>query len=155
MLHDRASRLRRGSPWLFVFLALVTLVFGVQRVHAATIARSGHHAIGLQPPHQQSSALQPFQATGLPAGAATGVPVHASFPAGTTLKHTHGGPTYVYIIAGSLDIVEADGSSTTYEAGSFLWESPGHIHTLQVRQGVEVFYLQFLPPGAEGTIPVQ
>lgn len=99
--------------------------------------------------------LMPFDASCLPAGKATGLPVHASFPAGTNVKHVHGGPTYVYVISGSLDIIETDGSKMTYGAGSFFAEGPGHIHTLQVPQAAEVFYLQFLPPGAESLVPVQ
>lgn len=141
-------------PWLALVLGLLALALGAGRLHVATASHPGHRANGREL-LQQATALQPFDATGLPAGPATGVPQHATFPAGTTLKHTHGGPTYVYVIAGSLDIIETDGTSATYQAGSFFWESPGHVHTLQVRQGVEVFVLQFLPPGAEATIPVQ
>ena len=98
--------------------------------------------------------LASFPAIALPAGPATGVPVYAPLPAGYTLKHTHGGPTYVYVISGDLTITDA-GGTTTYCAGSFFSEPPGHVHTLHVVQPSEIFYLQFLPPGADGTIPVR
>lgn len=98
--------------------------------------------------------LSPFSATGLPAGAATGVPQHLSFPAGFTLKHTHGGPTYVYVLAGTLTISDNAGVKT-YPAGSFFWESPGHVHTVQTAHPAEAFVLTFLPPGADATIPVK
>ena len=42
--------------------------------------------------------LESFDAIGLPAGQATGVPSRLSLPAGTSLKHIHGGPTYVYVL---------------------------------------------------------
>jgi quercetin dioxygenase-like cupin family protein len=98
--------------------------------------------------------LATFRAIALPAGSATGVPVYAAFPAGFTFKHVHGGPTYVYVIAGDLEITDAQGT-VTYCAGSFFAEPPGHVHTLHAVQSSEVFYLQFLPPGADGTIPLK
>lgn len=125
--------------------------------YAATshAGRAPQHRSGTAAVPVQSATLAPFDASGLPAGHVMGLPIHASFPAGTNLKHVHGGPTYVYIISGSLDIIDTDGARTTYDAGSFFWEGPGHIHTVQVAQGVDVFELQFLPPGAESLVPVQ
>jgi quercetin dioxygenase-like cupin family protein len=75
-------------------------------------------------------------------------------PAGTSLKHIHGGPTYVYVLSGNLSILDADGSTAAYTAGDFFPEAPGHVHTVQTAGGAEVFILQFLPPGAEGLVPV-
>jgi quercetin dioxygenase-like cupin family protein len=98
--------------------------------------------------------LTTFPAIALPAGTATGAPSYAALPAGFTLKHTHGGPTYVYVISGDLAISDNTGT-VTYCAGSFFSEPPGHVHTLHVVQPSEIFVLQFLPPGADGTIPVQ
>jgi len=98
--------------------------------------------------------LAPFPATGLPAGPATGVPQHLSFPADFTLKHTHGGPTYVYVLAGTLTISDNAGVKT-YPAGSFFAESPGHVHTVHTARPAEAFVLTFLPPGADATIPVK
>jgi quercetin dioxygenase-like cupin family protein len=98
--------------------------------------------------------LATFSAIALPAGTATGVPVYAAFPAGFTFKHVHGGPTFVYVIAGDLEITDAKGT-VTYCAGSFFAEPPGHVHTLHVILPSEVFYLQFLPPGADGTIALK
>ena len=73
---------------------------------------------------------------------------------GYTLKHTHGGPTYVYVISGYIQITDNKGT-VTYCAGSFFSEPPGHVHTLHVVDPSEIFVLQFLPPGADATIPVQ
>jgi len=98
--------------------------------------------------------LSPFPATGLPAGLATGVPQHLSFPAGFTLKHTHGGPTYVYVLAGTLTISDNAGVKT-YPAGSFFSESPGHVHTVYTAHPAEAFVLTFLSPGADAMIPVK
>lgn len=98
--------------------------------------------------------LAPFAATGLPAGPATGVPQHLVFPAGFTLKHTHGGPTYVYVLTGTLIISDSAGTKT-YPAGSFFSESPGHVHTVHTTAAAEAFVLTFLPPGADATIPVK
>jgi Cupin domain len=102
-----------------------------------------------------TGSMTPFEVTGLPAGAARGVPAHTTLPPSFTLKHVHGGPSYVYVIAGSVDITEADGQKTTYDAGQFFWEPAGRVHTVQTTERAELFILQFLPPGAEGTIPAQ
>ena len=141
--------------------AIVVLVAATLAAAGGKFAGTSHAARALQPRTgaagvpAQSATLAPFDASGLPAGRVMGLPIHASFPAGTNLKHIHGGPTYVYVISGSLDIIETDGTRTTYDAGSFFWEGPGHIHTVQVAQGVDVFELQLLPPGAESLVPVQ
>ncbi len=156
VLSFRSTR-RRRRFWLVAPVALMALfiaggtAFARMPHTAARTAGAVHrHTLNADEP-----TLMPFDATGLPAGKATGLPVHTSFPAGTNVKHIHGGPTYVYVISGSLDIIESDGAKATFGAGSFFWEGPGHIHTLQVPQAVEVFFLQFLPPGAESIVPVQ
>jgi quercetin dioxygenase-like cupin family protein len=99
--------------------------------------------------------LVPFEATGLPAGAARGMPQRATLPPGFNLKHVHGGPSYVYVISGSLDIIDADGTKATYRAGDFFWEPVGRTHTAQTSEGAELFILRFVVPGAEGTVPVK
>ena len=99
--------------------------------------------------------MEPFDATGLPSGSAKAVPQRASLPPGFNLKHVHGGPSYVYVISGSLEIVDADGSKATYRTGDFFWEPVGRRDTAQTSDGAELFILRFLAPGAEGTIPVQ
>ena len=131
--------IRRWVPAIMALVALLALSGGQYATSDAA----------------QNPTMEPFAATGLPAGPATGVPVRRTFPAGFTLKHVHGGPTYVYVIAGSLDIADSDGHTVTYTAGDFFWESPGYIHTVVVPESAEVFILQFLPPGAGATIPVQ
>ena len=98
--------------------------------------------------------LAAFDATGLPAGPAKGVPQHTTLPPGFNLKHVHGGPSYVYVISGNIDIIDADGTRASYQAGDFFWEPAGHVHTAHTAGGAELFILRFLAPGAEGTTPV-
>jgi hypothetical protein len=125
--------------------------------HAAT-AQSPTVAVraasAAAPTRAAPASLAPFPATGLPAGPSTGVPQHLSFPADFTLKHTHGGPTYVYVLTGTLTISDNAGVKT-YPAGSFFAESPGHVHTVHTARPAEAFVLTFLPPGADATIPVK
>ena len=98
--------------------------------------------------------MEPFEACGLPAGRAIGVPVRRAFPPGFSLKHAHGGPTYVYVLSGTLNVTDASGTTVTYRAGDFFWEPAGYIHTAQTAEGAEVFILFLLPPSAEAIIPV-
>jgi quercetin dioxygenase-like cupin family protein len=100
--------------------------------------------------------LQPFVAPELPAGRMIGVPQHTRTPAGFTLKHKHPGNRYVFIISGSEEITDAQGTRT-YSAGMFFWEQAWHVHTIHVLSDVETFTLTFIPPGGmlQTTIPVQ
>jgi ketosteroid isomerase-like protein len=98
--------------------------------------------------------LVEFPAVGLPAGPAIVQPAHLIFPRGLTSKHVHGGPTYVYVIRGLLQVSDAKGTKT-YGAGGFFWERTGYIHTLHVIKDTEVFGLRFVPPGTEGTVEVK
>jgi quercetin dioxygenase-like cupin family protein len=152
----RHAAYRRIGLWSLIALLLVAgLISGVQR-HAVAAYSSAKAAGAGCTTASRAKPLTPlttFRAIALPAGTATGVPVYAAFPAGFTFKHVHGGPTYVYVIAGDLEITDAQGT-VTYCAGSFFSEPPGHVHTLHAVQPAEVFYLQFLPPGADGTIPL-
>jgi hypothetical protein len=100
-------------------------------------------------------AFEPFDATGLPAGSARGIPQIANFPPGFSLKHVHGGPSYVYLLEGSLDIIDVDSTTVTYNAGDFFWEPVGRTHTAQTTRGSRAFVLRFLAPGSEATIPAQ
>jgi hypothetical protein len=103
--------------------------------------------------NQPSETLVPFDATGLPAGSARGIPRRMTLPAGFNLKHAHGGPTYVYVIAGHVDITTSDGTTMAYGPGDFFWEPVGSIHTASAAAPAELFVLHFLAPGAEATIP--
>ena len=98
--------------------------------------------------------LAEFPAIGLPAGPAIVQPVHLIFPSGLITKHTHGGPTYVYVIRGLVQVSDEKGTKT-YGAGGFFWERTGYIHTLHVIKDTEVFSLRFVPPGTEGTVEVK
>ena len=137
---------RAWQRWLVATLALCLSVGGVATVYAAA---------GASAPPDQMGSLESFDAIGLPAGQATGVPSRLSLPAGTSLKHIHGGPTYVYVLKGSLKIIDSDGSTAAYTSGDFFPEPAGHVHTVETAGGAEVFILQFLPPGAESLVPVQ
>ena len=144
---------RRGAIALLLATGLIS---GLQYQAAASPSGASAAAAGCTTASRAKplTPLATFRAIALPAGTATGVPVYAAFPAGFTFKHVHGGPSYVYVIAGDLEISDAQGT-VTYCAGSFFSEAPGHVHTLHARQASEVFYLQFLPPGADGTIPLK
>jgi hypothetical protein len=94
-------------------------------------------------------------AVDLPQWPATYQAVHVIYPAGYTSKHVHGGPSYIYVISGVLQIID-DKGTRTYPAGTFDFEPPAHVHTFHVIQaGTEIFSLRFLPPGATATIPVK
>jgi quercetin dioxygenase-like cupin family protein len=95
--------------------------------------------------------LAEFPAIGLPAGPAIVQPVHLIFPSGLVTKHTHGGPTYVYVIRGLLQVSDEKGTKT-YRTGGFFWERTGWVHTLRVLKDTEVFSLRFVPPGTPGTV---
>jgi hypothetical protein len=142
----------RGLVAVTAVAVLVTATgFGAARAGLSPFETRG---VAAQPAGQNST-LQPFEAVGLPSGRAAGVPSILKFPKGFSLKHIHGGPTYVYVLAGVVDILDADGSHTTYRAGDFFSEAPGHIHTITVVEDAQVFTLQFLVPGSEATVPVQ
>ena len=145
LVSHRTAHPTAWRRWLVVAFALCVSVGGVATVYAATGAPAAPTAVS----------LQPFEAVGLPAGQATGVPTRLTLPAGTSLKHIHGGPTYVYVLSGSLNIIDSDGSTAAYTSGDFFPEAAGHVHTVQTSGGAEVFILQFLPPGAESLVPVE
>lgn len=153
----RIGTYRRIGRWTLTSVVLAAGLISGTQVYAApsqSIAGATRAGCATASRAKPRTPLATFQAVGLPAGSATGVPVYAAFPAGFTLKHTHGGPTYVYVISGDLEIADAQ-STVTYCAGEFFSESPGHVHTLHAVRASEVFYLQFLPPGSDGTILVK
>lgn len=132
------------SATALVALALV-VIGGARYVTAAPAAQDQPIEIVMQ---------QSFEATGLPAGAATGTAAHVKVPAGWSLKHVHGGPEYLYVIAGSVSITDAEGTRT-YNAGDFAWVPAGHVHTGWTAEGAEAFILNIRPQGAQWIIPVQ
>ena len=79
---------------------------------------------------QRPGALVPFVEDGVPVGQTSGVPSDLTLDAGFTLKHVHGGPTYVYVVSGNFDITDGDGTTVTYHKGDFFSEPAGHIHTI-------------------------
>lgn len=95
-----------------------------------------------------------FRAADLPMGAATGNPSFLKLPAGFTLKHYHGGPTYVYVISGALSVSDAAGTKV-YCTGSFFAEPPNHVHTAHALRPTQLFALTLLAPGKQATVPVK
>lgn len=144
---------RRHTMVALALLAAAAASLSAISVSAAPWSKQApsNVAIAAQP----AARMEAFDATGLPAGPAKGVPQRSTLPPGFNLKHAHGGPTYVYVLAGSLDVIDADGSLSTYGAGDFFWEPTGRTHTAQSAEGAELFILRFLAPRAEATIPVQ
>jgi hypothetical protein len=179
--HDARISCRVTAPRVFQEFNMISVPFrgrGVLRQRAAVFGATllaiaglgtASFAVAVAAPNDQATAaivleqaappvfeaFEPFEATGLPAGSARGIPQIANFPPGFSLKHVHGGPSYVYLLQGSLDIVHADGTSVTYTAGEFFWEPVGRTHTARTSDGARAFVLRFLTPGAEATIPAQ
>ena len=137
--------------------ALLVLLAGVIMLGTAAVAvatQGDRRPVAAAPTGGQTQGMEPFEASGLPAGRATGVPVQRAFPPGFSLKHAHGGATYVYVLSGTLNVTDTTGNTVTYGAGDFFWEPAGYIHTAQTAEGAEVFILFLLPPAAEAIIPV-
>ncbi|HZQ35597.1 MAG TPA: hypothetical protein VFD32_06665 [Dehalococcoidia bacterium] len=108
-----------------------------------------------QQPVATTIPLATFEATGLPEGPAIGTASYTAAPSGWELKHVYGGAVDVYVPSGYIDLVESDGPVTTYQAGEFVWEPPGHVHTARTPEGTTWFTLRIRPPGVLRTIPVQ
>lgn len=137
--------------------ALLALLAGVITLCTAAVAvatQGDSTPVAAAPAGSQVQGMEPFEASGLPAGRAIGVPVRRAFPPGFSLKHAHGGPTYVYVLSGTLNVTDATGNTVAYRAGDFFSEPAGYIHTAQTAEGAEVFILFLLPPSAEAIIPV-
>ena len=156
-LFVRSAQRKPRRAVVLVALALLASLAATSLLAAVALAGAGgeERPVVTAAAAQPAPSLEPFEVTGLPAGAAKGIPQHATLPPGFSLKHVHGGPSYVYVLAGSLDIIDADGSTATYRAGDFFWEPVGHVHTARTVDGAELFILRFLTAGAEGTITVQ
>ena len=153
--HPRGPRiapLRPGRRAALLVLLVGVITLGTAAVAVATQGDSPPGAAA--PTGRQAQGMEPFEASGLPAGRAIGMPVRRAFPPGFSLKHAHGGPTYVYVLAGTLTVTDTTGNTVTYGAGDFFWEPAGYIHTAQTAEGAEVFILFLLPPAAEAIIPV-
>jgi hypothetical protein len=67
------------------------------------------------------------------------------FPAGFTFTHTHSGPTFVYVLSGSVE-VSAETGTVDHPAGSFFFEPAAHVHTLHVPKGAELISVTLSPP---------
>jgi len=72
-------------------------------------------------------------------------------PSGGTLpKHTHGGPTVVYVITGTLTLTDASGTKTV-KAGESFTENAGVVHwgSNQGTTSVRVAVSYLIPKGAD------
>lgn len=136
----------RVAKLAIVLIIGAALGVGLWRTHAS--AKPAH---GQTSPAVISEAN--LKALGLPSGQAHVIARHQTFPPGFVLKHVHGGPAFVYVIAGPLTISDADGN-VTYNAGDYFSEPPGHIHTASAPQGAELSTFYVLSEGADATIPV-
>ena len=148
----RITTLRTGRRAALLALLVGVITLGTAAVAVAT--QGDNKTIAAAPAARQAQGMEPFEATGLPAGRAIGVPVRRAFPPGFSLKHAHGGPTYVYVLSGTLNVTDGIGNTATYEAGDFFSEPAGYIHTAHTAEGAEVFILFLLPPSADAIIPV-
>jgi quercetin dioxygenase-like cupin family protein len=100
-------------------------------------------------------ALAKFQAAGLPTGPAVGIAQRRTFAAGfSSPKHMHSGPTYIYVVSGTLEIIDDQGTRT-YSAGSFVWKPAMRVLTIASPTGATIFLLAFMKPGAQFEIPVK
>ena len=148
----RTTPLRPGRRAALLALLAGVITLGTAAVAVAT--KGDRSPVAAAPAGSQAQGMEPFEASGLPAGRAIGVPVRRAFPPGFSLKHAHGGPTYVYVLSGTLNVTDGTGKTVTYGAGDFFSEPAGYIHTAQTAEGAEVFILFLLPPSAEAIIPV-
>jgi len=131
---------RPGVRWVGGAIMAVSILLPDRAVATAPQAGRGG----------QATLLARFAATGLPVGPATGVAWRKMFPAGFTSRHLHGGPGYIYVISGVVQLSDAAGS-TTYRDGTFFWEPSGHIHIMRILRRATPFVLRFLPSGATDT----
>lgn len=138
-----------GISVLAAGLVLATAFTVAATLHGTTASAAPQAQLGPQVLSQQS-----FEATGLPAGPATGTAARALLPPGLDFKHVHGGPEYVYVVSGSFTVTIGE-SSTTYSAGDFAFVTGGVPHTASTNEGAEVFILNIRPTGAEWIIPLQ
>ena len=143
-------RTRRTGRWPLVLALLAAGLIPHALGHAPSAGASASTAKDPCATATRAKPLAPlvdFPATGLPAGSATVHPEYDLLPVAGPWKHSHGGPVYVYVISGHITVGDNRGTKT-YCPGSFLWEPPGHVHTLTVLRRSELFVLYFLPPGA-------
>src|SRR3546814_19086926 len=57
---------------------------------------------------------------------------------GVICRHVHDGPVFSYTIEGAWYYPEHDWVA---EAGTFIWEPPGEMHTLTVKESMMAFYV--------------
>lgn len=133
------------------WIALVVLLGWLLVQSHPFTAQPAVHAAPAGPAQGRATLLARFAAKGLPAGPATAVAWRKAFPAGFTSRHYHGGPGYIYVLSGLVQVSDSAGTRT-YRAGDFFWEPARHVHTMRVLQPATLFVLRFLPPGAPDTV---
>lgn len=131
-----------------IVVAILVLLLAAPNAPAFSSAAAAHPltlgAGAAAKPVPVGPRLQPFAAAGTRTPYLIGVPQHQRYPAGYTLKHMHPGNRYVFVISGSLQVTDTQGTKT-YSAGMFFWESAWHVHTLHVLRDAETFALAFVP----------
>jgi hypothetical protein len=128
-------------------VAILVLVLAALNARAFSSAAAAHPLMprAAAKPVPVGPPLQPFAATGMAKPYVIGVPQHQRYPAGYTLTHMHPGNRYVFVISGSLQVTDAQGTRT-YGPGAFFWETAWRVHTLHVLRAAETFALAFVPP---------
>lgn len=100
-------------------------------------------------------AAPPFSAAGrlesLPQGPVDVVAETVRLPEGFTNRHSHGGPTFNFVVAGRVRITEEDGSVRQFGPGQFFFEPTARPHTIEVESDARLDVLRLVPPGASAT----
>jgi len=76
------------------------------------------------------------------------------YPAGFESTRTHGGPTFMIVQAGEVEIVEG-GLARAYEAGEFFFREAARPYTMRILEAATLSVIRLLPPGAEATTELE
>jgi len=105
--------------------------------------------------HGSSAPIPSFDATGrlqaLPAGPADVIAETVRLGRGFKGRHEHGGPTFNFVMAGRVRIIEDDGTVTQFGPGGFFFEPGGRPHTIEVLSDVRLDVLHLVPAGSAAT----
>ncbi len=80
-------------------------------------------------------------------------------PGGHTGWHSHPGPVFVMITAGTMTLEQADGSIAVYPAGTGFVEEPGHVNIVRKEEDVDLELVAFFltplgaPPRTDAPAP--
>jgi quercetin dioxygenase-like cupin family protein len=110
-------------------------------------------AIGVSGPMRATDTLVQaptgtLEAEDLPRAPVRVVAERVRLPAGYESTRSHGGPTFLFIDYGRIQ-VEGSGSPTSYGAGAFFFVTAGEPYSLRAVETTQIASLSLLPPGAE------